>query len=933
MLAFSYVGEHVSDDVAVAILERVIQSIERVKGDGHVPGDWERRLAWLNDVLAEVWKGRGAFPGLGSVLQYLGFEKGTAYQREVLAPMARGGRNPWEHVLDILGGRTQPEEGRYKAGLLRARERWGVLKSRHALLAKLARFELSPDQVERIANPDLRAKSGIGATEAELVTNPYIICERDLGTRDSSPVALETIDHGMRPEGDAALFPDDDDVVQDDRRRVRAVAYTVLQEAASNGDTVLTFSDLLNRIARRFPDRRMCRPDRDVIIAEARFHREVLWASFDNEPQLVALKRLYDLEQLVAEVVERRARLTNQQPDRPVPWRTALEQHFGPPRTNREEAALVEKEQALGTLLVRRLSILAGGAGTGKTSLLKVFLSELERLEGRHPVLLLAPTGKARVRLATMTGRNAITIHQFLLKQGWLIPETFSLKAESDQDAYKATTVVVDECSMIPVDLLGTLLRSLDMGPLKRLVLVGDPYQLPPIGPGRPFVDIIKWLRDKHPECLAPLAVCMRKGEEGTTLDESMGLALAEGYRGDAAGPADDEVLARVARGEVRGDLEVVFWHDRDDLRMKLKEKMRAVLGFAEGDYNGFNNSLGINAKEWKRCEAWQILCPTRVQHSGTDDLNRMIQLEYRGGLIKQAVNPRSNMPRPYGDYEIVFSDKVIQIVNRSFQAWPRNAGIDYVANGEIGIVRKTGKGSRGDYLDVAFSTQPEVSYRYSREAVNGNLELAYALTVHKAQGSDFDVVFLIIPKTASTLSRELIYTGLTRFRRRLVLLIEKDIAPLIQLRSPDSSETVRRNTQMFTLILRQEPPERPHIEALIHRTRKGIAVRSKSEVVVAEVLDSLGISWEYELPLYSRTNPRDFRLPDFTVSYEGGIFYWEHLGLLSVPTYREAWERKREWYKANGFADRLIVSADGPDGSIDAGEIERIAREHIHLR
>ena len=122
--------------------------------------------------------------------------------------------------------------------------------------------------------------------------------------------------------------------------------------------------------------------------------------------------------------------------------------------------------------------------------------------------------------------------------------------------------------------------------------------------------------------------------------------------------------------------------------------------------------------------------------------------------------------------------------------------------------------------------------------------------------------------------------------------------------------------------------------EALIHRTRKDIAVRSKGEVMVAEVLDSLSISrWKYELSLYQMTSPKDFCLPDFTVSYEGDVFYWEHLGMLSVLTHREAWEQKREWYKANGLTDRLIVSAHGPSGNIDAGEIERIAREHVHLR
>jgi len=134
----------------------------------------------------------------------------------------------------------------------------------------------------------------------------------------------------------------------------------------------------------------------------------------------------------------------------------------------------------------------------------------------------------------------------------------------------------------------------------------------------------------------------------------------------------------------------------------------------------------------------------------------------------------------------------------------------------------------------------------------------------------------------------------------------------------------------MFTLALRPDDVKRPHLEALIHRTRKGIAVRSKSEVVVADVLDALGISYDYEQPLLSRTDPKDFRLPDFTVSFEGDVFYWEHLGMLSVPSYREAWGRKQKWYEENGFADRLITSQDGPDGSIDAAAIEKAARQRI---
>lgn len=813
MLPFSYVGEHVSDDLAVGILERVIQAVEQVRAQGYVAGDWEARLVWLNDVLAEVWAGRGSFPGLGSVLQYLGFDTGTAYQRAILAPLARRGTNPWDHTLALLEGRSEPEDGPSRRGLLAARARWRLLPAtRRTLLAELARYELAPSQVRRIADPDQRAASGLARdgvafTDAALVANPYLIAEFDLGAKQSAPVALETLDHGMRPAGNATRFPKAEPVAQDDRRRVRAVAQDVLEEAASNGDTLLTLAALLDGIGRRFPERRACRPDRDVMMAEADFHRAVLWMAYEHDPALVALGRLRRLEEETAGMIRRRAAKVNTPPEGGVTWRAPLEGLFGHPRTERERAALGEKSAALDTLLARRLSVLTGGAGTGKTSVLRILLAELERLEGKEPCLLLAPTGKARVRLAAKTGRSAQTIHQFLLKQGWLQPESFALKETSNQKQYRAATVLIDECSMIPADLFGTVLRALDMGPLRRLILVGDPSQLPPIGPGRPFVDIIEWLNKEHADCVAALQVCMRTDEaEGRPEDESVALALAEGYRADAPAPGDDEILAAVARGESRGDLEVVFWRDQDDLLAKLKASMAAHLGCGPKDYAGFNRSLGIggeprDGEPWGRSEAWQILSPTRVHYFGADEVNRQIQREYRGRLIAGAyASARTRgggRPRPFGNAEIVYTEKVIQLANRRIQAWPRNAGIDYVANGEIGIVRETRKGSyqADDSLDVAFSTQPEVTYRYARGQVDENLELAYALTVHKAQGSDFDIVFLILPQTATTHSRELIYTGLTRFRTRLVLLLERDIGPLLRLRSLEHSDTRLRNT------------------------------------------------------------------------------------------------------------------------------------------
>jgi len=457
----------------------------------------------------------------------------------------------------------------------------------------------------------------------------------------------------------------------------------------------------------------------------------------------------------------------------------------------------------------------------------------------------------------------------------------------------------------------------------------------------------------------------MRTADDASTpLGASRGLAFADGYRGDSINPADDEILAHLACGENSCDLEAHFWKDHDELLAILQARLHDLLRVGEhGDYASFNHSLGITGKpwqqaDWKAAESWQILSPLRIHPFGTDELNRQMQSAYKGGLIHKAQQRWSKFPAPFGDQQIVYTDKVIQVVNKRIKGWPHERNpLNYVANGEIGIVTTARKGSGSDYLQVGFSTQDGVTYRYSRNQVDENLELAYALTVHKAQGSDFKVVFLIIPKEAQTLSRELIYTGLTRFRERLVLLIEGDTETLRRLRLPDSSATHLRNTNLFTLSLRPDEsrPEIPFPEALIHRTRRGVLVRSKSEVIVANVLDGLvddpsEIDWKYEEPLFSSEARDDYRLPDFTIGFVGDTYYWEHLGMLSVPAYREGWERKRRWYEERlgipvvgdgarpgfdvepGTTPLVITSRDGDNGSIDVPHIEALARRYILL-
>jgi ATP-dependent exoDNAse (exonuclease V) alpha subunit len=334
-------------------------------------------------------------------------------------------------------------------------------------------------------------------------------------------------------------------------------------------------------------------------------------------------------------------------------------------------------------------------------------------------------------------------------------------------------------------------------------------------------MDIITWLESDpaRAKCIARLTERARHEDAN-----SRALQLADGYLRESPPAGDDELLAAVARGECEGDLEVHFWKDQKGLEMQLRGRMKALLPLArDDDYEGFNASLGIRSEEWQRAERWQLLTALRSGGFGTNDLNRSIQGTFKRALIAQA---KRSKPRPFGEEQIVWTDKVIQVVNRRKRT-SSGDGLDYIANGEIGIVASTDSSDRGDSMEVAFATQPNAKYRYWASDVDEQLELAYALTVHKAQGSDFEIVFFIVPEKAATLSRELLYTGLTRFRRKLVLLLQTDTAMLERLRRPEQSQTLLRNSNLFELNLRPDDVSVPFANRLIHRTGRGILVRS----------------------------------------------------------------------------------------------------------
>jgi hypothetical protein len=730
----------------------------------------------------------------------------------------------------------------------------------------------------------------------------------------------------------AAIEP----IARHDDRRLRAGVHSVLNEAARDGDTVLRLSEVTARLDRLMTHERACAIDRDILIARRVFYEEALWIDESKPSLMLASREVNEDERLL------QARFTKmvgkQVATKDVDWRAVLANVLRDEASlpsEDEERARREKIDALSRAMALRFSVITGRAGTGKTTVIRALLDGLETVEGRFSTLLLAPTGKARIRLQQATRRPAQTIHEFLATNGWIrFGNAFALRREGG-NVSAADTVIIDESSMIPTDLLAALFRAIDWNQVRRFVVMGDANQLPPIGPGRPFSDLIDWLdgddaRTKH---------LIRLEHRGRFKDaHSLALQLSDGYVNGEVPPGDDEILAQIARNDIPADadIEVHFWDDATQLRDQLAARISALALGGADSYSALDASFIRDGQPAP--EEWQILSPVRRQPFGTDEINRAIQLKYRRALIERA-NRRAfigkfQLARPAGDQQIVWHDKVIQVVNEHRYSWQpgdeKGGQKRYVANGEVGIVTTAMYSGGRDKIQVTFGTQRQVRFSYYRSQVNETLELAYAVTVHKSQGSDFETVFLIMPQQAGTLSRELLYTALTRFRKKLVLLLERDVKILQQYRRPSMSETLSRNSNLFALRMRPEDVTRPYPEKLIHRTGRDELVSSKSEVIVAQTLKELGLSYKYEEPLYAKDDPRDFRLPDFTVYYEGEVWYWEHLGMLSVPSYAERWKRKQVWYERQGFFDRVITSEDGADGSIDAKRIEETARARI---
>lgn len=971
-LEFSHASQLVTHDGAISALLACAESLEKSKS--FFPGNCDACLTWIDERLGELWKARGPCPGLGSALLAFGVEQGNFVARAI-TESAGENVDPWPLVDQAFADPKKHLPGPLaeKIGKTLALK-WAKLPpERRALLRLISRFEITKDQAELLYVQEVRSAEGIGSTDAVILANPYLLYELSRLTAD--PMSIWTIDRGVFPDQairEAHPLPEPSALdAGTDARRVRAFAMSVLETAAANGNSLLPQDQVVLKI-RDLPLRPACNVDADLIsVAKDAFENVVVEVLMADGLPALQLGRLVEMREVIRSAIIKR--VDGKRLEIKADWRQLLNKHLGGTglEDELEEQARQEKTVALKELAESRVSVLIGPAGTGKTTLLSVLCGHPDIAAGE--VLLLAPTGKARVRMEQSTRSlklKGYTIAQFLSPHRYDGPTgRYRLSDRRPDDS--ARTVIVDEASMLTEEMLAALLQALRG--VHRLILIGDPRQLPPIGTGRPFVDIVRRLAPQGVTEMFPRVapgyaeLTIRRRQAG---EEREDLQLAEWFSGSPIAPGEDEVFDKVvATGESK-HVRFVQWDDAESLRAAVLDTIVNELGLQDrNDVAGFDEKLG--AQLWNDipffnprrdaetpgaaeiAEGWQILSPVRAGAHGVPDLNRLIHKQFRQPMIEASRKQgwRRKYPKPMGPEEIVYGDKVINLVNsdpahhryRHRKVYP-DKDKPYIANGEIGMAVgfywRKGLPDLRWKLEVEFSSQPGFKYDFTNrdfgDEGNPVLELAYALTVHKSQGSEFGTVILVLPNPCRLLSREMLYTALTRQRNRVVILHQGARADLRKHSSDDRSETARRLTNIFEAPRPIEIEGRLFEEGLIHRTARGEMVRSKSEVIIADHLHTKGLDYSYERKL---TIDGTTKYPDFTVEdmESGVIVYWEHCGMLHVPSYRRRWEDKLAWYRANGILPHeegggpngsLVITRDESNGSIDSAAITGLLKK-----
>jgi energy-coupling factor transporter ATP-binding protein EcfA2 len=980
---YSYASELVEHDVAIDSLLNMAEVLKKAEPVLNV--SYKHELDWIDEEISKIWDMRGAFPGMGSILSALNIDQGNTIAWEIEKYIQEKDKdllktNPWEIFDESIKQPTKyiKEKG---AKLFNATTKrlWTSFPEEEIELFKLlSRMQLNNFQAETLFEDyeDL-----IGTSE-EITKNLYLIYEKTAFTYKGL-VSFKQIDKALLPPSKIReVFPLNDlSALSDqlDERRVRAMVVWSLEEAANEGHSILTIDDVLGRMQEKSLDEDF--PiNKNILKKQAKsshFEEEVALFSHDSS-EFLKLQRLVTIKEIINQKINRE-KIISKGYGIEKDWLEVINNYpdfakikLDPKSEDYKDEILARKEkaEALNTLSNYKISVLIGPAGSGKTTLLKIFelLPEIQK----GGLLKLAPTGKARVKL----GHDAKTIAQFLFPDRYdgLYGTYFS--NEDGKKVSGAKNIVIDEASMLTEEQLAAVFDAL--GPVDRVILVGDYRQLPPIGTGRPFVDLVNLLK--------PLTFSdplIKSGPAYTELKQIRRQANNKGEKrydvmlsrcfGDELNKEDIELFNELSSNQIKSShLRLEKWYDSKDFQ-KLIEKVledelvpnateivkefNITLGAKDiGDYQYFN----YGDAEIK-IENWQIISPVNGFGYGVKEVNKFVQSTYRKNFIDLAhTKYKKKIPKPKGVDNMVYGDKVINLKNSKWEKWQqikpydkKEEALNYIANGEIGVI--TGQFKGKEYgggepnVEIAFSTQPGYSYvfwpdQFKEDSKKSySFELAYAITVHKAQGSGFKKVFFVLPAKGAILSRELLYTALTRQEDKIIILHQGDFRDFIRLASTEASSTARRFTDLFFMPTVKQIDKKFYDSKYINVSERGEKMISKNEVIIANCLFKYKkqLDYAYEDKLTLDKTGRTIK-PDFTIENKtsGKIFYWEHLGMMTNEQYREKWQKKLQSYLDDGFILHvkateddekvLIITEENPSGGIDSKYFDELVQKYI---
>lgn len=383
------------------------------------------------------------------------------------------------------------------------------------------------------------------------------------------------------------------------------------------------------------------------------------------------------------------------------------------------------QKEAIKGALSSGVEIITGGPGTGKTTIINCITQIFEKHSFR--VLMGAPTGRAAKRMSEATGKEAKTIHR-LLEMGISEDEEMSF-CKTEETPLECDVIIVDEASMIDIVLMNNLLKAVSLG--TRLIIVGDVDQLPSVGPGNVLRDLIE-------------SKCVKV------------IRLKDIFR-----QSSQSMITVNAHKINNGEMPVLNERGKDFYFINCEENNKildTLVGLIDKRLPNYN-------KDWDKLKHIQILTPMRRGVLGVENLNKKLQ---------QVLNPpsESKKEKEFRDNIFRVGDKVMQTKNNYSLKWIRIAGVGEeegvgIFNGDMGYIEDIDEES--NTVSIIFDDERKVIYE---SIYLDEIDLAYAITIHKSQGSEFPVV--IVPSFMGPpllMNRNLLYTGITRAKKLVVLV------------------------------------------------------------------------------------------------------------------------------------------------------------------